>query len=1291
VTDSTVAYLPTDRRHALAAGRELREHTSGAALFADISGFTPLTEALVLAHGARHGAEHLLLVLNRIYDALIAEVDARRGSVIVFSGDAITCWFDDDGDGGWGGRTPPSAAARAVAAGLAVHAAMASFAEVDLGPAGTANLAVKVAVTTGPARRMIVGDDAIQRIDTLAGRTIERLAFVEHEGSPGEVIVDRATVDALGDDIDVVEWRTTADATRGVVGDVAVVGGLRADVAIDPWPELTPAAIDPDTIRSWMIPPVADRLAGGEGEWLTELRPAISLFVRFDGIDYDGDPDARHHLDGFVSAVQRVLRRFDAFILQVTIGDKGSYVNTTFGAPIAHGDEAVRALTAALELRSLASEAVHTVQIGIAQGRLRAGACGGRTRRCYGVMGDAVNLSARLMQRAAPGEVLVESGVRRGTDAPFGWLELEPITVKGKAAPVAVGRLVGPPVISNSRLLRRSYALPMFGRDDERRTIVELVDAVCDEGRGRVVVLSAEAGLGKSRLITDVVGHAVGRGMRVHADECHSFGVNAAYHAWHTVWRGVLDVEPDTTDRSAARRALDAAVEHLDPSLLERVPLLGPAVFVELDDTVLTAAMEPALRKASTEELLVALLTAAVSVHGPAVIVLEDAHWLDPMSADLLAVVTRAVVDLPVLVLVSARPPDTGRGAPRALVPPLAHVTELTLGDLADHDLRDLAAAKLRAVSGSAADPPPSLLDAITRRAEGNPFYVEELINYLGERGVDMTDPAALRDVDLPDSLHHLILGRIDQLTEDHRSMLKVASVIGRLFGLALVWGVHRPDDLRDDVRRGLDVLVDHDLTVVDSAEPELVYLFRHVLTQEVVYDTVPSTTRAALHGRIATWLETKRPAMIDQSLDLLAHHYDRSNDLAKRREYLRRAGERAMHTSANVSAADYFRRALGVLDGEEDQSDRAEVLVALGAVLDVLGEWADAESANRAALDLADVIGDEVLARRARRALGVLDRKRGDYGAAVAWFESVVDSARRAADHEASSLAMADFAEVERLRGRYDAARRRAADSRAAAERVVDDRARTIALAHALKGAGTIATWQGDYDEARRLNDESMALRRIIGDLPGVAVLLNNQGIIARFRHRFEEARALNDEALALFREIGDRWSTGQLLNNQACIAADLGDHAAALEMLDECLTIRRLLGDRAGLNLSLVTLADVLIDSGRADEAGPVLDESLALCRELDDRTMLAYAVEDLAAIASARGDHPRAVRTLAFAAAVRDRIGAPLPPNERARIDRLVGTSLAALDDTSRAAAVEIGRTLASTDDIDTLIAN
>jgi adenylate cyclase len=1273
--ESLQAYIPMDRRLALAQGQKLPERATGAALFADISGFTPLTEALVRALGPQRGTEELPRWLNLIYDAVIAEVDRYRGSVINFSGDAITCWFDDRE--AVGNPTPAQntpAVLRAAACALAIQRAMQQFSQMDVPGAGLVSLAIKVAVAAGPARRLLVGDPTLQIIDVLAGKTLDRLAAAEHHAEKGEVVLDEPAAAALGEHIAVQEWRD--DPQAGL--RFAVLSELKAGVEPDPWPVLASDTLTKDQIRPWLLPPVYERLAGGMGEFLTELRPTVALFLRFAGIDYEGDAQAQARLDAYVQAVQRILAHYNSYMIQLTIGDKGSYFYASFGAPLAHEDDAIRAVAAALELRDLRMQFITDVQIGISQGRTRTGSYGSLNRRTYGALGDEVNMAARLMQNAPPGEALVHHNVRKATTDVFTWEERAPLLVKGKSQPVTVFRLLARQAHRTIHLHEPKYALPMVGREAELALIAQKLELAL-LGRGQIVGITAEAGLGKSRLLAEAIRLARRRSMLGYGGECQSYGTNTSYLVWQSIWRGFFGLDPawPVSDQIAA---LEQQLSQIDPDLLPRLPLLGAVLNLPIPDNELTGAFNAKLRKESLEALLVDCLRKR-GREMPLLLVLEDCHWLDPLSHDLLEVIGRAVVDLPVLIVMAFRPPQLEHLlAPR--VRRLFHFTEIPLANLPPGEIEQLVSFKLGQIYGDQASLSPALIERISTRAGGNPFYIEELLNYLHDRGIDPQHPAALEQIDLPNSLYSLILSRIDQLSENSRSVLKVASVIGRLFHAAMLWGVYNPFGDQAQVRNALNILSAMELTSLDTPEPELAYLFKHVLTQEVAYETLPFATRAMLHDQIGQYIEHTSPAALDQYVDLLAYHFDRSENLPKKREYLLKAAEEARAAYANAAAVSYYQRVLPLLSDVQ----QVEVMLKLGQVYELMGEWQPAGEIDRKAEELAARLNDAHGRAQAQYAMGWLLRKRGDYGEAHTWLVQARDSYQRLDDMAGLSHVLADIGEIHRLQGKYAEARAFYQQSLSLTVHVAAPAIRQAARAHALKGAGTVATWQGDYTAARELNQESLELRRRLGDTPGVATLLNNLGIIARFQHDLSGARLMNEESLALFRKIGDRWAVGQLLNNQACVASDQGSYAEARLLLAESLSIRRQLGDKAGLALSLNTLADVVLDEGDFPAARPLLDESLAINRELGDRTAIAYLIEDYAGLAAAENQPQRALKLAGFAAALRETIGAPLPPTEQARVDRLLAPARAALPNAASAASFETGRLLALEQAID-----
>jgi CheY-like chemotaxis protein len=451
--ETVALYLPMDRRHALASGHMLPDQAQGTVLMADIAGFTPLTEALARELGFQRGAEELTRHLNRVFGALVDQVHHCGGSVLNFSGDAITCWFDGNYESGIMNDEEEvssdlhnssliihNSSLRAGACGLAMQAAMHAFATV-VTPAGTTvSFGLKVAVVSGTVRRFLVGDPAIQQIEALAGHTLDELARCERQAARGEVVVGAAVAADLDQHLVVAAWRGDEYSERCC----AVVTGLRQPVDAAPWPALPAGGLVDEQVRPWLLPPVYERVQNGQSAFLAELRPAAALFLSFRGINYDHDPDACQKLDQFVRWVQATLARFDGFLLQLTMGDKGSYLYGVFGAPVAHDDDAARAVAAALMLQAPPAnlDFIHAVKIGLAYGQMRAGAYGGAGHRTYGVLGDKTNLAARLMQAATDG-ILCDEALYRQAQTRWRFVPLPAISVKGKADPVAVYRPTG--------------------------------------------------------------------------------------------------------------------------------------------------------------------------------------------------------------------------------------------------------------------------------------------------------------------------------------------------------------------------------------------------------------------------------------------------------------------------------------------------------------------------------------------------------------------------------------------------------------------------------------------------------------------------------------------------------------------------------------------------------------------------------------------------------------------------------------------------------------------------------
>jgi len=1169
--DATSHFLPMDRRWALARDTPLPDQIQGAALFADLAGFTPLTSALVAALGPQRGADQLTLLLNRVYEALITAVHHYGGSTVSFSGDAILSWFD--GDSGQ----------RATTAALAMQAAMGDFAAIALPGGDPVTLTLKCAVAAGPLRRFVVGDPAYRLSDVLAGATLDALIAAEHQTQRGEVVLTAATAHQLAGTLTGVEWRS--DPATGVA--VAQIGGITPPAAPCPWPA-PPPTLSPAQAQAWVHPAVAARLGPAQEAFLAEIRPVVPLFLRFGGLDYDGDPRAGAQLDGYIRWVQGVLARYDAALLSLTIGDKGSYLHTAFGAPVAHSDDARRAVAAALELRDPPPQCagISAVQIGITRGVAWAGAYGAQVCRTYDVQGDPVNLAARLMAAAPPGGILATPDVQAAAGSRFTWRSLPPLAVKGKPDPIAVVTPTGS-VDRPARTLEAAYPALLVGRADELATLTAAL-ATVPQGAGRVIILEGEAGIGKSRLVAEAIRHAQAAGWAVYSGAAEAYGIRTAYLAWQSIWRAFFDLEvglsaPEQADRLAA----------LSAAWGERVPLLGAALGLTLADNAWIAGLDSALRKSALEALLVECLHAQAAAGPPILLVVDDAHWLDPLSHDLLLAVARALADLPVLLLVATRPTDGPDTPARNALQALVQYRHLALRELAPAAAAQLVAARL---GGATRPAPPALVDHLVARAAGNPFYLEELINYLADRHINVQDTAAWTALDWPSSLQSLLLARIDQLSEPQRQVLKVASVVGRVFALAELWGVYPALGTADAVRADFAVLARLDLTPLDSPEPDLRYIFKHQLTQEVTYGSLPPTMCAGLHEQFAGWLESgatdaDRPLPVP----LLAYHYGQSNNTAKQRTYYRLAGDAAQADYANAVAVSYYERLLPLLAPTEQPA----VLLALAAIHQLTGRWATAQATATHARQFALANSDSCHVAQSDLALGTVWLQQGAYDEA----------------HMALAAALTAFEQLGDTSGQLDVLLRRGQlywrqhqDAAALTDLTRHQALATQAgdlrhQARVLIALGNYYWRLADLAQALTAYEGALTLGSEAEDRMVVSHAVGNLGLIYKTMGDFQRAATFYRQNFRLLSELGARQDLARLCGNIANLYNQQGEYEPALRGERYKIQLCAEMGDRRSCLISLCNITESYRLLGRGDRVQATATLALALARQLHD----------------------------------------------------------------------------------------
>ncbi len=1173
------AYIPLDRRHALANGYELANRTKGAALFADISGFTPLTEALANERGIRRGAEELTHTLNTVYSALIQNVHMYHGSVIGFAGDAITCWFEND-DG-----------LRAISSALAMQSAMNDFRHIQTPRGQAVELAIKTAVAIGPVRRFLVGDAQIQVMDVLAGDTLSQMAAAEHIAERNEVVITAVVAQKLGDQLALSDTRYDAEGhTYHVITD------LNTPITLPPWPRLPADALSIDQMRPWLLPPVYSQLTTGQDTFLAELRPAVIIFLCFDGIDYDGDDDAGDKLDLYVRWVQNVLAKYEGNLLQLIMGDKGSYLYAAFGAPLAHGDDAARAVAAALELRQpLASlPFIQQTKIGISVGRFRAGAYGSPTRQTYGLLGEAVNTAARLMEVAESGQVLVSPAIVEATRKQFAFRSVGELKLKGKAESLAVFEVTGHNL--QSIQLTTLRLPPLVGREPELADMVAQLQAA-QEGHGRVLRISGAAGMGKSHLALAVVGQARSQGWQTWLSACQSTTQTAPYFVWRQVFRALFALDESLEGNVAQQiEKVATAVGQTNPEWSLRLPLLGDLLGLPIPENQATAAFDPRLRQESLITLAIDILHHHAT-QAPLLLFVDDAQWMDEASQSFTLNLARTLENHRIYLMLMHRPPlDNEREILLELTNfPLHHTLELS--ELPPEAVTMLAAYRL---GGPIA---PLLDEVIQSLAQGNPYFTEELLTSLQEgeqlqqvqreRGEqwELADHVftALRDANclvkkegewriaeeislsaaalgLPDSIYGLVLSRLDRLAEEEKLTLKVASVIGRLFEFDLLNFAHPMCPTASTLLAELRSIENRGFIRREQPDPRLTYTFKHNTMQEVVYETLLFAQRRELHCTIATWYETpfdQGEEALANFYPLLAYHWRYAENEEKERHYALLAGEQAAAQYANEDALRYFSRALALTPAKEVDT-RYRLLLGREAVYGLTAQR-EPQAADLAALEA--LVSDAL----PQNQLDVMLRR-------IKYYEMV------------SEMAAMQEAAQELIRLAPDQS--------------------TYAIQAQLE-LGISLTRQGQLKEARA-TVEGALLAAVKNENTAVleADILSNLGAISFYQHNMEDARQFYEEALHKHRRTDNRKGEAIALDNLAGVSFQAGDYASAQQNNLAAYTIHQTIGNRRDEARSLSNLGTIYHALGELLPASDAQKRAIRLAQEVADPALQSVA---------------------------------------------------------------------------------
>ncbi|MBI4297286.1 MAG: tetratricopeptide repeat protein [Chloroflexi bacterium] len=1197
------------------------EPVEGTLVMADVSGFTRLSERL--AEMGKEGAERLTDIINGYFEHMLDIASSFGGSNVKFGGDALLLLF-----------TGKSHAQRAVATSLTMLRATRGFRAVRVGR-DRIKVNMSAGVQSGTFWSASAGIPGIRMQHFLLGLEASRVVEAEGKAEAGEVVVTPATRQALGDGCVAEDregfyrvphlLRRTAFYTEETVGH--------------------PPHVSSERLLAYIPPPIAQGLVGGgettkiEGEHRKVTIQFINLLGVNELLKEEGPDVLLKELQEYMSTAVQLAARHSGFMVSNDIDSRGLKLILVFGAPIAHEYDSTNALRLALELDERLSRLNLRLRhrMGIHTGFVFAGEVGSPYRREYTVMGDAVNLAARLMGAASPGQVLVSKHLANEVGPAFKVRELAPLTLKGKKDLVPVGVLEG----EDKSFSQRAAASAFFGRHNELETLKESCrHAEADEPWSVVVV--GEAGIGKSSLVAEFLGYMRGRNWVVHSGQCYSHTASNPFTPWVNVLNSFFGIGPEAESQARTERVV-AAINRLRPDLAEIAPLLNALLGLSIPQTDLVRSLDDETRRRYMLGLVADLLVAAAK-EGRIAVLIEDLHWSDPSSLQLISHIAKSLRSCHFLMCLTHRPKES-----LELGLPTASTTVIRLGELSEEAATEMVRSAL-----DLPQLPEPVVKAIFSKARGNPLFLEQIAYALRQSGTLERLASAssfkmgqeMAALDIPDRLQALIISRIDALGSTAKDMLRTAAVIGNSFNLATLRSALDTDPGPAMLEGRLQELSHLDFVQRVEGSPGIEYKFQHSLMQEIAYDSLLFARRRLLHRRVASFLETTYAAQPDAPYEALVHHYSRCGDSPKTMSFAVKAADKSRQLFAHEEAIDFYRQALDALDHIAGPVvlPRSLIMERIGDCYEVWGYHADAAKIMSGALrrwriarrqpmsGLAVPLDlDGGVSERARESvlcckIGISYERGSDYDSSLRWLEA----AQRSLPPQSSALAAQIYAAKSATlyrKGLYGEAIHWGQRGLALSRRSGDQRQH--AYAHNMLAGSYLA--MGDPRQAIRHRREAVSLYEELGDISGLAPAHNNLGTCYFTIGEVDKALHHFLASLLYCQRLGNAMRVAIAHNNIGEVLLAQGRTQEAIDHLQQVVDTYERTGDPlAATGLALVNLSRAYMHLRDYRRAGETLHRGGELLHKARNPGLLADALTQQAELELETGKTEAALHT-------------------------------------------------------------
>jgi TOMM system kinase/cyclase fusion protein len=958
-------------------------------------------------------------------------------------------------------------------------------------------------------------------------------------------------------------------------------------------------------------------LSTERGTPAAERRQLTVLFCDLVGsttLSAELDPEElREVVRAYQATCAEVITRFDGYIAQYL----GDGLLVYFGYPRAHEDDAQRAVRTGLGIleamrqlnaRLEGDRSVRlAVRLGIHTGLVVVGEIGGGTKHEQLALGEAPNIAARLQSLAEPDTVVISAATYRLIQGFFDCRDLGRHTLKGISTPVPVYRVLEESG-AQSRLEVGSTAglTPLVGREQEVGLLLERW-AEAKEGMGQVVLLSGEAGIGKSRLVQALKEHVAAEPQAwLTPCQCFPYYQNTAlYPMIDLLERVMLRFEREESPQQK-RSKLEGLLVQYGLPVAEAVPLFAALLSLQLAAEYLPLKMPPEQQKQKTLQALLTMLL-RIAAQQPVLFVMEDVHWIDPSTLEFLSLLVDQGPTARILALFTFRPdfssPWTGR----------SHLSQITVNRLP----RRQAVEMIRQVAHGRALPP-EVIEQVLAKTDGVPLFVEELTKMMLESGLlqeweeryELTGP--LPSLAIPATLHDSLMARLDRLAMV-KSMAQLGATLGREFSYALLQAVSPWDE--GTLQRGLHQLVEAEFLYQRGLPPQATYLFKHALIQEAAYQSLLRSTRRQHHQRIAQVLEVRFPEVCATQPELLAHHYTEAALLAQAIPHWQRAGQRAVERSANLEAVAHLRKGLELVATLPDTPERAQqellLQTTLGPALIATRGFAapDVEQAYTRARALCQQVGENPQLFPVLWGLWVFYHVRGESQTARELGEQLLTLAQRVQDralllqaHHALGPTFLQLGELPLARAHFEQGI------------ALYDPAQHRSQAFVYGGhdpgiccsaQGAVALWLLGYpDQAVQRSHEALTLARELAHPFSLANALEFASYLHHLRREGLQTQAHAEALMALAREQGFALRVTKARIARGWALAEQGQGAEGAALIRQGLVAEQATGAAKSRAYFLAMLAEASATTGEAEAGLRALAEAVETMQSTGER---------------------------------------------------------------------------------------